>query len=259
MTMRAPDPRNPLLVLVTSPLLGPSSWSPLAHELARRGWQSAVPVDMTDPLGRRPYWERTVAGIERSLRAVPDDQPVVLVGHSGAGALLPAAAVAIPQPVVAYLLVDASLPAPGRSRLDSMADEGPTGTAFATELASILDAGGRYSAWTDADLAPLIPDAARRRRVLAELRPRGRDFWTEPLPAVGAPPDAPYAYLQFSDAYTTAAERAQAMGWPVRHLPAGHFHHLVDEQAVADALLELLAEIAPSPARTSTGAEEVPR
>jgi len=210
--------------------------------LSSRGWETLASVDEPDQPGRRPFWQSTVAGVEHSLREVPDDRAVALVGHSGAGALLPAAALAIRQPVVACLLVDAGLPAPGRSRLDSVADEGPGGAAFATELAAILDAGGRYPEWTDADLAPLIPNAARRHQLLAELRPRGRDFWTEPLPGVSARPDAPYAYLEFSESYTTAAERAKAMGWPVRHLPAGHFHHLVDEQAVADALLWLLAE-----------------
>jgi hypothetical protein len=240
--MPAARSTDPLLVLVASPLLGPSSWSPLADELSRRGWETLASVDEPDQPGRRLFWQTTVAGVERSLREVPEDHPVALVGHSGAGALLPAAAFAVRQPVVACLLVDAGLPAPGRSRLDSMAKEGPDGAAFAIELAAILDAGGRYPEWTDADLAPLIPDAARRDQLLAELRPRGRDFWTELLPGVSAQPDVAYAYLEFSESYKTAAEGAKAMGWPVRHLPAGHFHHLVDERAVADALLWLLTE-----------------
>jgi hypothetical protein len=241
--MTAARSPKPLLVLVASPLLGPSSWSPLADELSSRGWETLISVDEPDQPGRRPFWQSTVAGVERSLREVSNDRSVALIGHSGAGTLLPAASLAIRQLVVACLLVDAGLPAHGGSRLESMAGEGPDGAAFAAELATILDAGGRYPQWTAADLAPLIPDAARRDQLLAELRPRGRDFWTEPLPTVGPRPEPPYAYLQFSDTYRSAAGRARAMGWPVRHLPAGHFHHLVDEQAVADALLWLLAQI----------------
>jgi hypothetical protein len=38
------------------------------------------------------------------------------------------------------------------------------------------------------------------------------------------------------------AERARLAGWPVRQLAAGHFHQLVDPAAVADALVDLLAE-----------------
>jgi pimeloyl-ACP methyl ester carboxylesterase len=235
--------RRPLLVLVASPLLGPSSWSPLARELAGRGWEVLVSADEPDLPGQRPYWEGTVNGVVESLRDVPHDRTVVLVGHSGAGALLPAVARAIRQPVVAFVFLDAGLPSPGRSRLDSMADEGPGGAAFATELATILDAGGRYPEWTDDDLAPLLPNAARRREVLAEMRPRGRDFWTEPLPDATFAPGARCAYVQFSDTYQTAADAAEAMGWPLRYLSAGHFHHLVDEKAVADSLIELLEDV----------------
>lgn len=184
-------------------------------------------------------------GVKRSLSGVSDHDPVVLVGHSGAGVLLPAASVAIGQPVAACLLVDAGLPTPGRSRLDAMADEGPGGAAFARELARRLDGGGRYPEWTDADFTTLIPDAERRRHLLADLRPRGRDYWTEPLPVVPARSAIPFGYLHFSESYATAAAGARALGWPVRHLPAGHFHHLVDEVAVADALLGLLGELVP--------------
>lgn len=251
MTDLTANPRHPLLVLIASPLLGPSSWAPLAEVLSGRGWEVLVSIDEPDRPGRQPFWQSTVAGVERGLRDVPDDAPVALVGHSGAGELLPAVAIAIRQPVVAYLFIDAFLPAPGRSRLDSTADQGPAGAAAATELAAILDAGGRIPQWTDADLASGIPDDARRQQLLADLRPRGRDFCTEPLPDVSAPADARCAYLWFSEGCTTAAERAAAMGWPVRHLRAGHFHHLVDEQAVADALLGLLAAITSLQTRTS--------
>jgi hypothetical protein len=241
--------RDALLVLVASPLLGLGSWAPLREALASRGWASVAAHETRDPLNRRPFWQRTVDGVEQRLRGEPDGRTVVLVGHSGAGPLLPAVAGAIGQRVAAYLFVDAGLPAPGISRLGAIAAEGPHGAGLATELAAILDAGGRFPEWTDAELAPLIPDAERRRQVLAELRPRGRDYWSEPLPTVSGWPHAPCAYLSFSEPYQPAAERATAMGWQLRHLPGGHFHHLVDEHGVADALLKLLAEIGTGDAR----------
>jgi hypothetical protein len=46
---------------------------------------------------------------------------VVLVGHSGAGPLLPVIHRGLVQPVVACLFVDASLPHPGQSTLDELA------------------------------------------------------------------------------------------------------------------------------------------
>lgn len=252
-------PRGALIVFVASPLVGPNSWSPLREALASGGWESVIALEVRDPLKRRPFWQRTVDGVEQSLRDVPEAPPVVLVGHSGAGPLLPAAAGAIRQRVAASLFVDAGLPAPGVSRLDAIAAEGPQGAAFAEELAAILDAGGRFPEWTGAELAPLIPDAERRRQLLAGVRPRGRDYWSEPLPMVRGWPDAPCAYLRYSEPYAPAAERAAGMGWPVRHLPGGHFHHLVDEHTVADALLALLAETASSEARPPTAIAEVLR
>jgi hypothetical protein len=98
-----------------------------------------------------------------------------------------------------------------------------------------------FPSWSDEDLRPLIPDVDRRHALLGELRSRGPDFWTEELPSVSIKPDAPCGYLQFSDAYQSAADAARRAGWPTHHLPAGHFHQVVDPSAVADALIELLA------------------
>lgn len=248
-----------LLVLVASPVIGPSSWAPLREALALLGWESSATTEARDALNRRPIWQRTVDGVERSLRDVPHSRPVVLIGHSGAGPLLPAVGAAIPQHVAAYLFVDAGLPAPGISRLGAIAAEGPQGAALATKLAAILDAGGRFPEWTDTEMAPLVPDAERRRQLLAELRPRGGDYWSAPLPTVLGWPDAPCAYMQFSEPYETAAERANAMGWPLRHLPGCHFHHLVDEHGVADALLALVDRIPRSEAELRATRMEVAR
>ena len=234
---------NPLLVLVPSPLVGAGSWTYLQRALFSSGRDAVASVDLPESARPVAYWERTVGGAERTLREEPADRAVVLVGYSGAGALLPAIGRAIHQGVTAYLFIDAGLPAGGRSRLETMAAEGPDGAAFAIELASTLEAGHRYPEWTDEDLAPLVPDPERRRQLLADVQPRSRDFWIEPLPVVEPWPDSPCGFLQFSEAYAFAADDARSLGWPVRHLPGSHFHHLVDERAVAQALLALLADL----------------
>jgi hypothetical protein len=243
MGVHAVSESSPLVVLVPSPLVGPASWAPLQHVLAPMGWDAVASVDLPDSTGPIAHWEHTVGGVERTLRDVPPDRGVVLVGYSGAGALLPAIGRAIRQAVAAYVFLDAGLPAGGRSRLESMSAEGPDGAAFAVELGSALEAGHRYPEWTDADLAPLVPDPERRHQLLAAVQPRGEDFWNEPLPIVQPWPDAPCGFLQFTEAYEFAADAARSLGWPVRHLRAGHFHHLVDERAVADALLALVADL----------------
>jgi len=230
---------DPLMVLIPSPLLGPYSWSLVGQELRAHGWEALVSVDLRDPVGRQPCWQRTVGGVEASLRDVPDERSIALVAHSGAGPLLGAVASAVRQPIAAHLFVDAGLPGADASRLDAIEAENPE---FAAELRAALAAGQRFPTWTEVDLRELVPDPHRRRALLDELRPRGADYWTEELPTVSGWPNAPCGYLQFSPPYRTAAERARRAGWPTRHLPAGHFHQLVDPCAVADALVDLLAE-----------------
>jgi hypothetical protein len=230
---------DPPIVLIPSPLLGPYSWSLVGEELRARGWEALVAVDLRDPVGRQPCWRRTVGGVEASPRDVADERSIALVAHSGAGPLLPAAGAAVRQPIAAYLFVDAGLPSGGRSRLQAIAAED---ASFAADLRAALDAGRRFPAWTDEDLRALVPDAHRRRALLDEFRPRGPEYWTEELPTVSRWPIAPCGYLQFSAPYRSAADRARRAGWPTRHLPAGHFHQLVDPAGVVDALIDLLAD-----------------
>jgi Alpha/beta hydrolase family len=235
------------LVLLHSPLVGVGSWGPLPGALRRGG--VAVLAARVDGDDRPPYAGRYVAqAAARVLAAAPDPAgPLVLVGHSGAGALLPAVGAALRaggRPAGGYLFCDAGLPVeqgPQVTRLDLLAREDP---AMAAGFRVELEAGGRFPAWSDRDLAPLVPDAAARAALLACLRPRGLDFFTEPLP--GQPPgwpDAPCGYLHLSAAYDHWLVRAEDLGWPVARLPAGHFHALVDPDGLATAMLALLARI----------------
>lgn len=231
---------KPLFVLVPSPLVGPSSWAPVAHELLQRDWPAVVTADRMGAVGSEPTWRATVDGVLAVLDEVARDQGVVLAGHSRAGPLLPAIGRSLDRHVEAYILVDSRLPHGGLSPLGAIAEEDAAGAA---ERRARLQAGERYPAWTDADLRELVPDPERRGALVAELRPRGPEFWTEPLPVVRGWPDAPCGYLRFSDAYRSAAESAKRGGWLVRELPAGHFHQLVDPASVAEALIGILRDL----------------
>ncbi len=231
---------SPTFVLVPSPLVGPYSWAPVADELATLGRQAIVTVDLRDPPGSQPVWWATVGGAQSSLRSLPGDRHVVLVAHSRAGPLLPAIGATLLQPVDAYLFVDSRLPHGGSSPLQALEEENAVAAA---DRRARLETGERYPVWTDEDLRELIPDPERRRKLLAELRPRGLDFWTEPLPVVSGWPNAPCGYLLFSAEYRSAFERARRWGWLSRELPAGHFHQLVDPSVVAVELTRMLASI----------------
>jgi hypothetical protein len=235
------------LVLLHSPLVGVESWGALPAALRRAG--AAVVAASVDGDDRPPYAERYVAqAAARVLEAAPEAAgPLVLAGHSGAGPLLPAVGAALRaggRPAGGYLFCDAGLPVErgGRvTRLDLLARED---AAMAAGFRAELEVGGRFPAWSDWDLAPLVPDPAARAALLACLRPRGLDFFTEPLPG-GPPgwPDAPCGYLHLSAAYDRWLQEAGALGWPVASLRAGHFHALVDPDGLAAAMLALLARM----------------
>jgi len=225
-------------VLIPSPLCGPASWEPIAAALGRRGIAATIPP-LRDGDPTLPFWQQHAATAAEALMALPADVMPLLVAHSGAGPLLPAIGQASGRPVGGYLFADAGLPHPGLSRLDEMAQTVPT---LAATLRAELATGGRYPAWGDVALRPLIPDPTRRATTLAELRPRPLAFFTEALPTVAAWPDAPCAYLRFSAAYDRHAAAARARGWSIRAFDAGHFHQLADPEAVTDTLIALARE-----------------
>jgi hypothetical protein len=224
-TQAMPD----LFVLVHSPLVGSLTWSLVAPALRARGNSAVVPLLHDSEGSGGSYWAQHVA-------SVPTEQAVVLVGHSGAGPLLPALGQAIPHPIAAYLFVDAGLPLDGRSHLGDMTSSVPE---LAQQLCTHLAGGGRFPEWREEDLRTIVPDRAMRRRLLADLHPRDLTFFEEPIPGFASGPHAPCAYLQFSAPYEGAAARARQGGWPFRAIAAGHFHMLVEPEEVAAALVDL--------------------
>ncbi len=230
----------PWWVLVHSPLVGPSTWGPVADELRQRGYDVVVPrLEDTDGVDA-PYWQQHAASAARVIETVPHDRPLVLVGHSGAGPLLPAIGRQIPRSVAAYIFVDAGLPHGGVSRLADMEANSPE---FATTLSQDLTAGRPYPTWTNNQLRDDIPDAERRQQILTELRPRDLVFFREPLPVVSGWPNTACAYLQLSPVYDKPAAHARECGWPYRTVNAGHFHMLVDPVEVTTILLNLIEEL----------------
>jgi hypothetical protein len=227
----------PVIVLISSPLVGPSTWSPVAQELRRRQIATLIPTLDDDGERGLPFWRQHVDAVTRAAAAITPASPLALVGHSGAGPLLPAIGREIGHPIAAYIFVDAGIPTDGKSRLELMAAED---APFARQLREHLSAGGRFPAWTDDDLAPILPDERIRHRLVEEMRPRPLPFFAEPIPVFAGWPDAPCGYVRFSPAYDAPARQARAAGWHYREIAAGHFHMLVDPPAVADALLSLL-------------------
>lgn len=231
----------PLFVLVHSPLVGPLTWEPVAELLRAQGHQVLVPNILEGETRPALYWEQHAQAVQRALKPIPEEQALALVGHSGAGPLLPAINMLAGRPCAAYLFVDASLPHGGLSRLAEMEQTVPE---LAQQLRADLQAGGRYPTWNDVDLRELIPDEHLRSGLLAEMRPRGLDFFSEPLPMVEEWPDAPCGYLQLSSAYAWQGQQARLRKWPCQEIDAGHFHMLVEPARVAALLVEMLHTLA---------------
>jgi len=233
-------------VLVHSPLTGPEAWGALPSVLRERGHEVAV-VDVRDDDGP-PYAQRFVARAAVQLRDAVGARPAVLVGHSGAGYLLPligSARRAARATVAGYLFVDAGLP-PVRpaSRLQLMRAEDQE---FAEQLEAQLRAGVAFPDWSDDDLEDLVPDDDARRALVTSLRPRGSDFFVEDLPVAPDWPDAPCGYLRLSSSYDRAARSARQRGWPVLDgpdtRPGGHFAAVAAPSSVAHDLDALLARL----------------
>jgi hypothetical protein len=230
------------VVLLHSPLVGVESWGVLPEALRGGGVEAlavAVEGDERPPFAGR-YVEAAVAGMIGG-QVAPDG--LVLVGHSGAGPLLGAVGAGLRaggRPVAGYLFCDAGLPRGGASRLDLLAAEDPE---LAAGFRAELERGGRFPEWGDRELAPLVPDPEARAALIGSLRPRGLEFFTEPLPEVAGWPDAPCGFLRLTAVYDRWAREAAAAGWPTAALDAGHFHPLVDPEGVAEALLALLARM----------------
>jgi hypothetical protein len=230
---------NASIVLIPSPLNGPLVWAPVSRVLRARGVPTLIADLQDDPDDVAPYWSQHAASVARELNNLHEEQRTILVGHSGAGPLLPAVGAFSPHPVAGYLFVDAGLPIPGQSRLQELEATLPD---MGRELRPQLEAGGRFPEWTDQVAREILPDEGIRRGILAQLRPRGLRFFTEPFPHFDRWPDAPCGYLRFSPAYEGPATEARAMGWTYREIDAGHFHMAVAPEAVAGMILEMTRE-----------------
>ena len=222
-----------LIVLIHSPLVGPFTWSLVAKSLQADGFDVLVPVLTDSGETPPPYWQQHAVSMQQALVPIPPERPLVLVGHSGAGSLLPVLAQAARRPVTASLFVDAVLPHPGKTQLEEMPEE----------LCQLLASGERFPNWKDEDLREVLPDRRARQQLLAEVQPRPLNFFEEVLPDVSGWSDAPGGYLLFTQGYRPYLEQAQRAGWPSRTIPAGHFHMLVDPVAVAAHLVELMQQI----------------
>jgi hypothetical protein len=228
------------LLLVHSPLVGRATWDLVAADLARRGYRVGVP-DLTGTVTERPPYCSRQAEV---IAASASGQPAILIGHSGAGPLLAAAGAIIGQ-VRGYLFVDAGLPIPGQTWMETVPPD------LAAQLGAMTDGQGWLPPWPkwwgDEALAELLPDIQVRQRFIAGCPPLPLAMFDEVHPQTPQWPDAPAGYLQLSEAYRDQAAQARESGWPVTERVSHHLAPLTDPGLVAEALCELLGQLRQQP------------
>jgi hypothetical protein len=229
-------------VLLHSPLTGPVAWGRLPT-LLREHKYDVIVINVQDD-DEAPFAERYVTLAAAQISVAEPAPPTVFVAHSGAGPLLPPISSTLPRagrPPGGCVFLDAGIPRTGQpSRLDLLREEDRN---LAAEFRDSLDAGARFPTWTVDELADIIPNRDDRIDLVQSLRPRGCDFFTEPLPVFDIWPDAPCGYLRTSAAYDHWTRIAEQHGWPVVRLDLGHFPALANPEATLDALLEVTARL----------------
>lgn len=223
---------NLLLVQVHSPLTGAQAWGPAADALRSMGHRIAVP-DLASVFKRDgPYHPAVGAAVAEQVGPVDPGTRIILVAHSGAGALLPAIA-ATTGPVTGAVFVDALLPHPGRTWFDTVPQE------LQDRLVSLVD-GDLLPKWSDwfppTAIAALIPHRAQREAFIAALPRMPLSYFAETAPDPQTWPPQWCAYVQYSAAYDAQAAEAARSGWSVRRIEGDHLSILTRPEEAAQII-----------------------
>ncbi len=222
------------LLFVHSPLVGPSSLRRLAEAAARAGHETALPDLTPMAASNRPHEVYRDLAVE-AARALTG--PPVVVGHSGAGAFLPAIGEAIRE-TAGLVFVDALVPpAEGAHRTPD-------------RLAALLDeqtVEGVLRPWLDwwpaEAVAELLPEAADRDELAADMPRVPRSFYDVPIAVPPGWSEQPCGYLRLSPAYDAELERARQWGWPTATLESTHLGTLTEPDRVLVEVLGLTGHL----------------
>jgi pimeloyl-ACP methyl ester carboxylesterase len=224
------------LLFVHSPVVGPSTWYYTAEVLQQNGFDCAVP-DLTGVASTgQPYYPKHAIAAAAAVDGGVD--PVVLVGHSAAGALLPAIGEAVGDRTRGAVFVDAMLPQPGRSWFDTA----PPG--LEAQLRGLAKDGmlPPYHEWfPPGALAELVPDPVRRERLIAEIPRLPVAYFDEPAPSARFAESVACAFVRLGAPFDLAADKADRLGWWVTRRDWDHLRMLSAPEAVADLIAQAIS------------------
>lgn len=166
---------------------------PVARALERRGRHVGVPSLLGVADAPRPQWRHCPEAVRAASEHIAE--PLVLVGHSGAGPLLPAIADALPREVGALIFVEAFLPPTTGS-----APLGPP--PFMEQLRALASDSvpAPWSTWFGEEgVRGLVPDARLRGPLEQEMPRLPLAYFEASVPAPTGWDGRPCGYLLFSD------------------------------------------------------------
>jgi hypothetical protein len=215
-------------VLVHSPVTGPSTWRWVAAVLVAGGHRVSIPA-----VAGVSSWQEFADAVAAQ---VAHDDHAVLVGHSGAGSVLPQ--IAARTGAERLIFVDADIPSAAGEASLMPAEILATLRAMATD--GLLPP---WSEWFGPEvMGELVPDAERRSLVTAELPRLPISYYEGRVPAPAGWAGAAGGYVLLSaEAYGDQARAAAARGWPVIELPGGHLDIVTRPEPIAAAITEIAA------------------
>jgi hypothetical protein len=234
------------VLILPSPLLPRLSAVPFVDALAARLWKLER-REVSVGVAAFPAAPADAAVVLDAFRlSVRMERPDLVLTHSNGGRYAALAAPGIPVVHVDAALPPASgeeapmAPAAMLDRLTAMADDD-----------GLLPPWSRW--WSEDDVAAVLPDPAARADLREHERRMPLSYFRSRLGAPLGWAEQPQTYLAFGDTYAEETAFARAHGWPTTVLDGAlHLHHLVDPDAVAAAVLDLAAGLAPprvTPAR----------
>lgn len=222
-------------LFIHSPLVGPSSWEPLAAAAELRGFEVALPdltgiADAAAP--RWPHFAATAVAAAQELKS-----PFV-VGHSGAGAILPEIGKQLGDRLGALVFVDAVVPpVEGVHRT-------PPGMAALLDDKTIDGVLLKWLDWWPPDaVKEVLPRIEDRGAFAADMPRLPRSFYDEEVAVPQSWSSRQCGYLKLSDAYEDEFDEAAARRWPRAELDETHLSIYTEPEAVLSGIESLVAEI----------------
>ena len=213
-------------MFIHSPVAGRGTWRKVADLC-----NGEVP-DLTAFVGADPPIWKAFVELATGEETVSE---VVVVGHSGAGPLLPAIGANLPSPPRALIFVDAGVP-PARGHFTIS----PEQRRFYEDHA-VDGTLPRFSAlFGDDVMAEMIPDPVERAALASEEPEIPLTYFHEPIPVPSGWSRRRCGYVRLSAAYDDALDEANARGWPTASLDLSHVAAVTHPDDVWDAIVNVL-------------------